>query len=146
MSDSKDDQIFSDAYEETRKRAISFSATQGILGQSGPSAAAEFRGPGPGAPISEIWTEQDVIAHSRYSYSTPGIEPYYPHEPMLGNVNDSLTCPYGCGTVLTGVHAFGNLTRHLKTKGCSASSRGKVEHVCQVQVCGKRYSRSDGCK
>ena len=53
MSDSKDDPVFGDAYEETRKRAISSSARQGILGQSGPSAAAEFRGLEAGAPISK---------------------------------------------------------------------------------------------
>ncbi|KAH6286794.1 hypothetical protein HBI40_114520 [Parastagonospora nodorum] len=95
MSDSKDDPVFGDAYEETRKRAISSSARQGILGQSGPSAAAEFRGLEAGAPISKTWPEQDITTYSPYSFPTSGIEPHGSPERMPGNVNDNLTCP-GC--------------------------------------------------
>ncbi|KAH3914333.1 hypothetical protein HBH56_088080 [Parastagonospora nodorum] len=95
----------------------------------------------------EFWGDHSAAPHSPYSYSSSGIEPYSPPPELhLGNVNDSVACPHGCGTILTGVHAFGNLTRHLKTKGCSASGKAKVEHLCQVHGCGRKYSRSDGLR
>ncbi|KAF2874812.1 hypothetical protein BDV95DRAFT_591591 [Massariosphaeria phaeospora] len=58
----------------------------------------------------------------------------------------SVACPYGCGTVLTGVHAVGNLTRHLKSQTCEKSGRGNVKYPCPLPDCGKQYSRSDGLK
>lgn len=96
---------------------------------------------------SNIWTDHRAVAQSPYSGSSSGIGAYSPpHEFELGNIEDSVACPYGCGTILTGVHAFGNLTRHLKTKGCAASGRVKVDYGCQVHGCGRKYSRSDGCE
>ncbi|EAT87891.1 hypothetical protein SNOG_04131 [Parastagonospora nodorum SN15] len=101
----------------------------------------------PGRQSHEFWGDHSAAPHSPYSYSSSGIEPYSPPPELhLGNVNDSVACPHGCGTILTGVHAFGNLTRHLKTKGCSASGKAKVEHLCQVHGCGRKYSRSDGLR
>jgi len=58
----------------------------------------------------------------------------------------SVPCPYGCGTVLTGVHAVGNMTRHLKSQNCIGSGKDKTKYVCPVQGCDKRYIRSDGLK
>lgn len=55
-------------------------------------------------------------------------------------------CPYGCGTVLTGVHAVGNMTRHLKSQNCIGSGKDKTKYVCPVPGCEKRYIRSDGLK
>jgi len=58
----------------------------------------------------------------------------------------SVPCPYRCGTVLTGVHALGNLTRHLKTQACAGSSRAKVRYPCPIDGCGRQYARSDGLR
>lgn len=58
----------------------------------------------------------------------------------------AVPCPYNCVTVLTGVHAVGNMTRHLKSQNCVASGRDKPRYVCPVQGCDKRYIRSDGLK
>jgi hypothetical protein len=58
----------------------------------------------------------------------------------------SVPCPYHCGTVLTGVHAVGNMTRHLKSQNCIGSGREKPRHGCPVEGCDKRYIRSDGLK
>ncbi|OAL44159.1 hypothetical protein IQ07DRAFT_649596 [Pyrenochaeta sp. DS3sAY3a] len=55
-------------------------------------------------------------------------------------------CPYNCGTILTGVHAQGNLTRHLKSQACSGSGRAKMKHSCPVDRCGREYTRSDGLR
>lgn len=55
-------------------------------------------------------------------------------------------CPYNCGTVLTGVHAVGNMTRHLKSQNCIGSGKEKPKYVCSVEGCEKRYIRSDGLK
>lgn len=58
----------------------------------------------------------------------------------------SVPCPYRCGTVLTGVHALGNLTRHLKTQACAGSSRAKVRYPCPIEGCERQYARSDGLR
>jgi hypothetical protein len=58
----------------------------------------------------------------------------------------TVPCPYRCGTVLTGVHALGNLTRHLKTQACEGSSRTKVRYPCPIEGCGRQYARSDGMR
>ncbi|KAG9188120.1 hypothetical protein G6011_02043 [Alternaria panax] len=58
----------------------------------------------------------------------------------------SVPCPYRCGTVLTGVHALGNLTRHLKTQACAGSSRAKVRYPCPIDGCERQYARSDGLR
>lgn len=55
-------------------------------------------------------------------------------------------CPYDCGTVLTGVHAVGNMTRHLKSQNCIGSGKDKTKYVCPMPGCEKRYIRSDGLK
>ncbi|KAJ4982791.1 hypothetical protein SVAN01_11707 [Stagonosporopsis vannaccii] len=55
-------------------------------------------------------------------------------------------CPYNCGTVLTGVHAVGNMTRHLKSQNCVGSGKDKPKYACPVEGCEKRYIRSDGLK
>lgn len=57
-----------------------------------------------------------------------------------------LPCPYNCGTVLTGVHAVGNMTRHLKSQNCIGSGKDKPRYACPVEGCEKRYIRSDGLK
>jgi hypothetical protein len=58
----------------------------------------------------------------------------------------SVACPYQCGTVLTGIHAVGNLTRHLKSRACPNSPRRYVEYPCPIHGCKNTYHRSDGCK
>ncbi|RMZ66943.1 hypothetical protein GMOD_00002332 [Pyrenophora seminiperda CCB06] len=58
----------------------------------------------------------------------------------------SVPCPYRCGTVLTGVHALGNLTRHLKTQACVGSSRPKFRYPCPIENCDRQYARSDGLR
>lgn len=58
----------------------------------------------------------------------------------------SVPCPYRCGTILTGVHALGNLTRHLKTQACAGSSRAKVRYPCPIEGCERQYARSDGLR
>lgn len=55
-------------------------------------------------------------------------------------------CPYDCGTVLTGVHAVGNMTRHLKSQNCIGSGKDKTKYVCPMLGCDKQYIRSDGLK
>ncbi|KAF9699739.1 hypothetical protein EKO04_002658 [Ascochyta lentis] len=65
---------------------------------------------------------------------------------MGGGAEYAVPCPYGCGTVLTGVHAVGNMTRHLKSKNCIGSGKDKTKYICPVQGCDKRYIRSDGLK
>jgi hypothetical protein len=68
--------------------------------------------------------------------------------PERGQIDAEYTvpCPYRCGTVLTGVHALGNLIRHLKTQACGGSSRTKVRYPCPIEGCGRQYARSDGMK
>ncbi|CAO2649580.1 Nn.00g069650.m01.CDS01 [Neocucurbitaria sp. VM-36] len=56
----------------------------------------------------------------------------------------SVSCPYRCGAVLTGRHALGNLTRHLKSKTCSGSGLARVRYPCPIEGCDKEYVRSDG--
>lgn len=63
-----------------------------------------------------------------------------------GGAELTVPCPYGCGTVLTGVHAVGNMTRHLKSQNCVGSGKDKPRHICPVEGCDKRYIRSDGLK
>lgn len=71
--------------------------------------------------------------------STPG-------RSTTGGAECVVPCPYNCGTVLTGVHAVGNMTRHLKSQNCTASGKDRTRYVCPVQGCDKRYIRSDGLK
>ncbi|KAF2105376.1 hypothetical protein BDV96DRAFT_375350 [Lophiotrema nucula] len=47
-----------------------------------------------------------------------------------------------CGTVLTGQHARGNLTRHYKSRGCSASAKNNGAYQCPH--CKSNFARSDG--
>ncbi|KAF2622062.1 hypothetical protein BU25DRAFT_481122 [Macroventuria anomochaeta] len=73
------------------------------------------------------------------------------HQTTTGRSTESsaeyvVPCPYNCGTVLTGVHAVGNMTRHLKSQNCVASGKDKTRYACPVQGCDKRYIRSDGLK
>ena len=80
--------------------------------------------------------------------------PSTPHLPSithrLNNTNDNNTntipCPYHCGTILTGMHAVGNLTRHVKTQACRGSRRTKQEYACRMAGCGRVYARSDGLR
>jgi len=58
----------------------------------------------------------------------------------------SVPCPYRCGTVLTGEHALGNLTRHLKSRACRGSGREMVRYICPIEGCGREYARSDGLR
>jgi hypothetical protein len=67
-----------------------------------------------------------------------------PSTPKEG-VEYSIECPYHCGTVLKGVHAVGNLTRHLKSDACKGSGKRKRRYACP-KGCPKEYTRSDGCK
>jgi hypothetical protein len=55
-----------------------------------------------------------------------------PNSPTQTSEEDSVACPYQCGTTLTGVHAVGNLTRHLKSDACLASGREKLKYPCHV--------------
>ncbi|OAL07252.1 hypothetical protein IQ06DRAFT_9089 [Phaeosphaeriaceae sp. SRC1lsM3a] len=64
----------------------------------------------------------------------------------LGGADDRIECPYGCGTVLTGIHAVGNLTRHLKSKACPNSPKSGLRYPCTMDGCPKGYARSDGLK
>jgi len=58
----------------------------------------------------------------------------------------SIQCPHGCGTRLTGAHALGNLTRHLKSRACAGSGRARSKHHCPIEGCQRVYSRTDGLK
>lgn len=78
-------------------------------------------------------------------YESPYTKRSYRDNEPLNLDNESIACPYGCGTVLTGVHAQGNLTRHLKSQSCR-SGRPKVKYVCLVPGCGREYTRSDGLR
>lgn len=69
-----------------------------------------------------------------------------PPQETLGVDDYTIACPYNCGTVLTGVHALGNLTRHLKSQACSGSGRAKMKYPCPVDRCGREYTRSDGLR
>ncbi|KAJ8105385.1 hypothetical protein OPT61_g10211 [Boeremia exigua] len=94
------------------------------------------------------------------SYSSPNTwaRPLYPASGSLNGLQvaggratgsgaeHSVPCPYNCGTVLTGVHAVGNMTRHLKSQNCIGSGKEKPRYACTVEGCDKRYIRSDGLK
>ncbi|KAF2028124.1 hypothetical protein EK21DRAFT_102077 [Setomelanomma holmii] len=82
-----------------------------------------------------------------YPYEPPGLNTYtLANGTLLSGAEYSVACPNRCGAVLTGVHADGNLTRHLKTQACAASGRAKVRYPCPIQGCVKEYARSDGLK
>ncbi|KAF1925325.1 uncharacterized protein M421DRAFT_423884 [Didymella exigua CBS 183.55] len=86
---------------------------------------------------------------SANSSSIPG--PSTGHQVAPGRQTGSsaeyeVPCPYDCGTVLTGVHAVGNMTRHLKSQNCIGSGKDKTKYVCPIPGCDKRYIRSDGLK
>ncbi|KAH7093680.1 hypothetical protein FB567DRAFT_545011 [Paraphoma chrysanthemicola] len=70
----------------------------------------------------------------------------YIDEPSSSSGEYSVACPYRCGVVLTGAHAVGNLTRHLKTRACTASGRAKLRYPCPIDGCTREYSRSDGLR
>jgi hypothetical protein len=101
----------------------------------------------------------DGRINSVYHMSEHGVPYQYTPatEAMSNSINDSshlkesaaeysVTCPYECGTVLTGIHAVGNLTRHLKSRSCPNSPRRAVDYPCPIHGCMNRYARSDGCK
>ncbi|KAH7068474.1 hypothetical protein FB567DRAFT_634447 [Paraphoma chrysanthemicola] len=82
-----------------------------------------------------------------YSPSASQLNTYSPAPNTAQSAaNYTVACPYRCGVVLTGVHAVGNLTRHLKTKACAASGKAKVRYPCPIDGCTKEYSRSDGLR
>lgn len=99
------------------------------------------------------WAEQ----RTRYDPSIIGTQ-HSPRTPIQANVpyrsaaerqrddEYSVECPHRCGAVLTGVHALGNLTRHLKSEACSGSGQAKVKFPCPIQGCVKKYARSDGLR
>lgn len=58
----------------------------------------------------------------------------------------SVECPYGCGTVLTGMHALGNLTRHLRSQACTGPDIIRAKHSCPVEGCARVYIQSDGLR
>jgi hypothetical protein len=94
-----------------------------------------------------MWPAHHADLQSTYPSTSYGISAQSPsYEDESGNISDSVDCPYGCSTTFTGVRAFGDLTRHLKTKGCAARGRTRVDYVCQVLGCGRKYSRADGRK
>ncbi|KAH7082518.1 hypothetical protein BKA63DRAFT_133135 [Paraphoma chrysanthemicola] len=101
--------------------------------------------------------EQSYPAQYNNNIAVPSLIPYslsssHPntYSPAPSTVQSSaeysVACPYRCGVVLTGVHAVGNLTRHLKTRACAASGRAKVRYPCPIDSCTKEYSRSDGLR
>ncbi|KAF1999381.1 hypothetical protein P154DRAFT_231150 [Amniculicola lignicola CBS 123094] len=49
-----------------------------------------------------------------------------------------------CGKILSGSHARGNFTRHLKSEGCTTSGLERTRHHCTATGCDKNYARSDG--
>ncbi|KAF2008133.1 hypothetical protein P154DRAFT_528756 [Amniculicola lignicola CBS 123094] len=57
-----------------------------------------------------------------------------------------VTIQCGCGKILTGPHARGNLTRHQKSEGCTASDVESTRYTCPIAECGKSYARSDGLR
>jgi hypothetical protein len=92
-------------------------------------------------------------AHHAYHPPLRIIEAYVVPDPVyraIEGIQDpveySIACPYRCGRVLTGVHAVGNLTRHLKSEGCSASGRAKPKYTCPIEGCRSEYNRSDGLR
>ncbi|KAH7372266.1 hypothetical protein BKA66DRAFT_175306 [Pyrenochaeta sp. MPI-SDFR-AT-0127] len=106
-------------------------------------------------PQTTQYTEYSVPprttrGHTEYNASPDTTQGYteYSVSPRAqqGYAEDVIPCPKGCGTVLTGIHALGNLTRHLKSEACTESTREKVKFPCLVTGCGKEYARSDGLK
>ncbi|KAF1833040.1 hypothetical protein BDW02DRAFT_580739 [Decorospora gaudefroyi] len=110
---------------------LSLSASPRIL--SYPTSAHPYASPVGGASISP-----PAVSYAPPSATTP--------ETAHMDAEYSVPCPYRCGTVLTGVHALGNLTRHLKTQACPGSSRAKVRYLCPTDGCGRQYARSDGLR
>lgn len=90
---------------------------------------------------SRTWSagSSSVPASSSGQHLSPGRQPDSAAEYVV-------PCPYDCGTVLTGVHAVGNMTRHLKSQNCIGSGKDKTKYVCPMPGCEKRYIRSDGLK
>lgn len=69
-----------------------------------------------------------------------------PQSTAQDDTSIGLPCPNNCGAVLTGVHAGGNMTRHLKSQACLGSNKAMGKHVCPYKGCGRVYTRSDGLK
>ncbi|KAJ5059424.1 hypothetical protein J3E74DRAFT_475114 [Bipolaris maydis] len=80
--------------------------------------------------------------------STNSIAIYHPPQqpPLPSSTSTTIPCPYHCGTILTGAHALGNLTRHLKTQACTGPARGKQKYKCASEGCERVYARSDGLR
>ena len=110
-------------------------------------------------PIMVVGADDVASSASMYPYNPPVMSasasppgatyaPLPAASPERGQIDVEYTvpCPYRCGTVLTGVHALGNLTRHLKTQACEGSSRAKVRYPCPIDGCVREYARSDGMK
>lgn len=83
---------------------------------------------------------------ARYLPGPPNIDYMAAGTSTGSSAEHTVPCPYGCGTVLTGIHAVGNMTRHLKSQNCVGSGKDKTRYACSVQGCDKRYIRSDGLK
>ncbi|KAF2855385.1 hypothetical protein T440DRAFT_153028 [Plenodomus tracheiphilus IPT5] len=94
-----------------------------------------------------------VAAYPR-EYASPGsrafpldpVEVQYAAPTPDDDVERMIPCPHGCGIILTGAHAHGNLTRHLKSRNCTRSGKAKTRYQCMVKDCTRVYSRSDGLR
>jgi hypothetical protein len=97
-------------------------------------------------PYEAIRSEPSVASHIPFTHHSSMMETHSSPRGTLQDMEYSVACPYACGTVLTGIHAVGNLTRHLKSRACPNSLRRSVEYPCPIHGCMNKYSRSDGCK
>ncbi|KAF1842735.1 uncharacterized protein K460DRAFT_407126 [Cucurbitaria berberidis CBS 394.84] len=107
------------------------------------------------APQAGRLTAQEIESLNIYDPSTASASTS-PHNPSSNGTqynstegqqtgeDTSVACPYHCGTVLTGMYAHGNLTRHLKSQACEGSGKEKVKYPCPISGCGKEYIRKDG--
>lgn len=87
----------------------------------------------------------EYVSPDTCAFSSEPIEEQF-SGPTPGKDVHKVLCPHGCGTSLTGTHAYGNLTRHQKSRVCKGSGRAKTRYHCQMQGCTRVYSRSDGLK
>jgi hypothetical protein len=97
-------------------------------------------------PYEAIRSEPSVASHIPFTHHSSMMETHSSPQGTPQDMEYSVACPYACGTVLTGIHAVGNLTRHLKSRACPNSLRRSVEYPCPIHGCMNKYSRSDGCK
>lgn len=111
------------------------------------------------APCGPSWSTSSYDGHGSALPTMRDVKDVHPSLPEAGQSSHHpsrakpatdaeciIQCPHGCGTTLTGNHALGNLTRHLKTRACAGSGRARTRYHCPIEGCSRVYSRTDGLK